>query len=350
MNKDILRRPWRRYLASAVLSLFFLFSMWALDSRETVSTTLSENHVGLYANQLNDDLTQLFSSAINEAKDSVLLVVYSFTDKEIIRSIKNKSDQGVPIKVICDAKASPYIDSKLGSKVNVTRRFGPGLMHQKILVIDRQKIWIGSANMTAESLRLHGNLVCSIDSAFLAEEIIAKADTLHVEGHSTPQFKQIVNIGQQPIEMWFLPDNKNGALRLKSLLRAAKKTVRVAMFTWTRYDLAKEVIAAARRGVDTEVVIDHYSGKGSSKHVVEMLHTQGVNVRLSRGGPLLHHKFLYIDEAILVNGSANWTKAAFTQNDDCFIVMHGLTLEQNKKMHALWDVIWAEAEDARLNP
>ena len=114
------------------------------------------------------------------------------------------------------------------------------------------------------------------------------------------------------------------------------------MFTWTRTDLAKEVIAAADRGLTTEVVIDHYSGKGASRYIVELLKNSNVAVRLSRGGPLLHYKFLQIDNTTLVSGSANWTKAAFTQNDDCFIVIHNLTEEQNQKLNALWEVIWAE--------
>ena len=43
------------------------------------------------------------------------------------------------------------------------------------------------------------------------------------------------------------------------------------MFTWTRPDLAKEIISAANRGVDTEVVIDYYAGKGAGENVVKML-------------------------------------------------------------------------------
>lgn len=345
ITHPFVRRPWRRYLTTAVLSSFLVFSLWVLDSREAITPPLSNNPVVLYANQLEDDLTHMFTSAIGQAKESVLLIVYSMTDKEIITSLKAKGEEGVPVKVICDAKASPYIDSKLGPMVQVTRRFGPGLMHQKILVIDKQKVWIGSANMTTESLRVHGNLVCGLDDIQIAEEVMAKGDTLLVEGKSTPQSNLLVDLGGQPIELWFLPDNKNGSLRIKRLLRSAKKTARVAMFTFTRNDLAKEVIAASQRGVKTEVVIDHYSGKGASKQIVQLLRTQGVEVHLSRGGPLLHHKFLYIDDDILVNGSANWTKAAFTQNDDCFIIVHRLTLEQNKKLLALWEVIWADSDE-----
>jgi cardiolipin synthase len=91
-----------------------------------------------------------------------------------------------------------------------------------------------------------------------------------------------------------------------------------------------------------EVVIDHYSGKGASAKIVKLLKEHHVPVRLSRGGPLLHYKFMYIDGKVLVNGSANWTKAAFTQNDDCFVVLHALTAGQRECMESLWQIIWSE--------
>ena len=111
------------------------------------------------------------------------------------------------------------------------------------------------------------------------------------------------------------------------------------MFTWTRRDLAKAIIAAKARGVDVQVVIDHYQGNGAGAPIVKLLKQGGVSVRLSQGGPLLHHKFLYVDGKILVNGSANWTKAAFTANDDCFMILYNLTDKQSERMDDLWEAI-----------
>ena len=46
-----------------------------------------------------------------------------------------------------------------------------------------------------------------------------------------------------------------------------------------------------------------------------------------------------VDEKILVNGSANWTRSAFSRNGDCFLILHDLDDEQRKKMKKLWHVI-----------
>lgn len=69
-----------------------------------------------------------------------------------------------------------------------------------------------------------------------------------------------------------------------------------------------------------------------------------VKISLSQGGgPLLHHKFLYVDNTTLVNGSANWTRDAFYKNDEIFLVIHNLDQVQQKQMENLWNVIIKES-------
>lgn len=332
-------------MMSFMFALIGTIAFWIQEQHHEIRTPDSNTPIELYANQINDDLSGTFSAAIDEAKQSVLFIIYSLTDDKIIECLRNQSTNGVNVKVICDAKASQRVYTKLGDKVDLTRRFGPGLMHQKILVIDEEKVWLGSANMTPDSLHMHGNLVTALHSSSLANKIHRKAETLKEEGTGLPSPHEDFMIGGQKIEMWFLPDNKQAVQRLKTLIQNAKKTIRVAMFAWTRHDLAKSVIDAANKGVNTEVVIDQNFGKGASAKIVKYLKDNKINVALSTGAPLLHHKFLYIDGETLVHGSANWTKAAFTQNDDCFIVMHDLTTQQHEQMENLWKVIKRESTE-----
>lgn len=330
----------RNFSCTFVIVSLTSFALWLLDSTAPPSLPASAAPPTFYANQTGADLTYTFTEAMNRAKKSIFLLVYTLTDENIIHALKEKSRQGVKVKVVSDAKASPYIDSKLGQKVDVLRRFGPGIMHLKILVIDEEMTFIGSANMTKDSLQSHGNLVLGVPSLALAKYVTAKAESLDIERLGAPFNHQEFTCGGQKLDLWFLPDNREASLKLKSLIRSAKKTIRIAMFTWTRKDFAQNVIDAVKRGVDAEVVIDYYQGKGASESIVQLLKKQGVKVRISRGGPLLHHKFLVVDDQTLVNGSANWTKAAFTRNDDCFIILTTLTEDQKAKLKSLWNIIW----------
>ena len=336
----------RKWILSVGVSLILGSLAWFQESIQTAPAPEPGGSPALYSNQTRHDLRQTMTAAIGQAKESIMLIVFALTDSQVIDALKKKSEEGIDVHVVCDAKASPYIDTKLGPKVKTIRRFGPGLMHQKILVIDKKQTWIGSANMTTESLHMHGNLITAIESAQLAHAVIAKGNTLQQEGKDRAFPHEAFNIGGQQLELWFLPDNPKAVHHLKSLIDSANKSLRVAMFTWTRYDLAQAIIAASKRGVKTEVVIDHSSGKGTSAKIVALLKKNGIPTSLSQGKALLHHKFALIDGSTLVNGSANWTKAAFSQNDDCFIVLHDLTVDQKKQMEELWKVIKADSAPA----
>lgn len=333
----------RKAVLSLIAGLLITFFAWTADSLTSVELPQAEEPPEFYSNQTRDDLQKVYIKAIQEAKQSILLIMYGLTDNAIIHELKSKAGEGVRIKVICDAKASPYAESKLGSNVQVIKRMAKGLMHLKLLVIDETQVWIGSANFTSESLKMHGNLVMAMDSPAIGAAIYAKANTLSEFDRTEDIASQEFTFGSQQGELWFLPDSRNASVRIKEMIRSAKKTIQIAMFTWTRQDFAKEVIDAKKRGIKVEVVIDHHQGKGTCARIVEMLKNGGIPVRLSHGPGLLHHKFMMIDGRHLENGSANWTKMAFNENDDCFMILHDLTPKQKELMDNLWEVIWQES-------
>lgn len=297
----------------------------------------------IYANHVQDDLGQALTHSIQQAQQSVWLMVYTLTDARILQALNQKAQEGIPVYVVVDGKASAKVQSRLNSRVQLIKRFGEGLMHLKILVIDQKQVWLGSANMTGDSLRMHGNLVMGMENPQMAAFIIEHAKNLRPEGEAhAPPPKTFIFPGQD-LTLWFLPDQWPAINELKHLIRSAKKKVQIAMFTWTRYDLAREVVAAHERGIEVDVVLDHYAGRGTGAQVVQILKAGGIPVRFSQGTALLHYKCMLIDGETLVNGSANWTKAAFTQNDDCFIVLNNLTNTQKKTLENLWQVLKSES-------
>lgn len=336
----------RRLLISCGVSLVALFYAWLGGHLFGVQLPSEESPVELYSTEMQHDLGVILCKAIDEAKSSVTLVIYTLTDRNIIKSLREKANSGALVKVICDAKTSPNIETLLGSQVKILRRYLKGLTHTKMLIIDEKQTWIGSANMTSESLRHYGNLVAAIDSAPLAAMASAKARSLTATERMQLLPHRIFPVGRQFVEMWFLPDDPRAISRIKGLIRNAQKSIRIAMFTWTRRDLANEVIAAKRRGVQVEIAIDQSAAAGAGAEITQMLLKGGIRVKLGNGSTLLHHKFMEIDHKILVTGSANWTMAAFSKNDDCFIVLEPLTEVQQKFMNDTWEIILQESSFA----
>jgi cardiolipin synthase A/B len=302
----------------------------------------STTPVQIYSSQGGDNLQQLYAQTIASAQKSVTFVIYALKDPLVVGALQKKSDDGIPVYIVCDAKASPGV-SRLLPKAKIVRRLGEGLMHQKILIIDNQRILLGSANMTTKSLTTYGNLVYGIDNPALAEALTAKAFSMDEEGGSTPLLHKETQVAGQNLELWILPDDTKAVDRMITALRSAQKTMRIAMFTFTRMDFAQEIIDAAKRGVQVDIVLDRYSSKGANAKVVRTLEQANIPVRLSTGNDLLHYKFVEIDQTTLINGSANWTNNAFKANDDCFIILSPLNAAQQQKLDQMWKVIWSKS-------
>lgn len=309
---------------SIVLGILFL-------NRSITKVAQTNDSIQLYSNHVNDDLKNVFLNAILSAKHSIYLKIYSLTDEKIIQAINAQSEK-VAITIVYDKNASKGIRSKLNNNIKTHAVKSIGLMHQKILIIDDDEVFLGSANMTSESLRMHGNLVLSFHSKEVANHV-----TL-----STNQNPFSCDLNNQPIEFWQLPDVK-ASDKLIQMINTAQKSICIAMFTWSHHDLAKAVINAHNKGIKVSAIIDNNSAKGASNKIAKMLAENGVLVKTNQSIGLLHHKFLLIDEEILINGSANWTQAAFTKNSDCFMIMHSLTATQKEKMKSIWNIISIEA-------
>lgn len=280
-----------------------------------------------------------FVESLYRARRSIWISVYALTDVKVIEALKSKAKEGVVIEVIADKHTQPNLRERLGKQIITTLLEGKGLMHHKIAVIDEEMSWLGSANYTGESLRTHSNLMQMFVSKNLARALIDKITSLKSHGLKKLFPHKNFTIGKQTIELWFLPDDPEASVRIKDLIRSAKKTIRVAMYTFTRSDFAETLNQAVRRGVKVEVFMDSSMCEGASKRVKETLVYGGVKVYISNGLALLHHKMMVIDDKILEQGSANFTKAAFTQNDDYFTIQYDLLPAQVKELNQLWDAL-----------
>ncbi len=336
----------KQFRKTVILALFgiVLFTALKFNISSIVSLPQTDQQIILYSNQADDDLKQTFSQAINEAHESILLIIYSLTDKTLISNLKQKASEGIDVTVICDPEASVGVERRLGSQVKTYKRRGQGIMHIKILVTDSNRVWLGSANMTPQSLLIHGNLVAGFYSPEMAAYLRQKSESMIHTGLKYEYTHRSFSINGQNPELWLLPDDKDAVARIKQLIRTAQKTIQVAMFTWTRIDLAQELIEAHQRGIQVEVALDRNSSNGVSSKVTKLLREEGIPVSLNEGSGLLHHKMVLIDQETLVFGSANWTLAAFEKNNDCFVVLPQLNQEQCIKLQTMWRTIILDSD------
>ena len=291
----------------------------------------------LYSLHTGDDITITYSGAFASAKESILIIVFSFTDDSLAACLRARAAEGIPVTVVTDKRNAAAAAKILGPDIITISRVMPGLMHQKIVVIDEAMVFIGSANMTTESLRMHDNIVVGVNSPSLADTIISRTVAFTMPPVRIPYTLRHHIIGSQDVEYFSLPEDREEAFTtIIDLINSATTTIKIAMFTWTHPVLAEAVIAAKDRGVDVEIIVDYSSSRGAGKKIVATLRDADLDVLTNQGPSLLHHKFLLVDNTTLVNGSLNWTKAAFKDNDECFLVINNLSTQQQLFMQKLW--------------
>ncbi len=320
------------------LFLIFWLCVWLIIESVSPHLPVSTEPPRLYSNQAQQDLRLTLVEAIRQSEQSIHLVMFGLSDPTIVHALSRKT---IPTTVYYDPNGSPNLWNSLPNcKLHPVRGFG--LMHQKILILDKEMVFIGSANMTTASLTMHDNLVIGFKSQKVANFLIQKSP------HSSGYLRAMV--GGQEIELWLLPDPRAHALQdLRRKIRSAHQSIRIALFTFTHPALVDEVVAAHHRGIQVHVVVDLHSGLGASKSAIEKIKRAGIKVSMSQGIQLLHHKFILIDDRMLITGSANWTKSAFYKNSDCILVLHHLDGTQKQFMENLWQRIESEARVLRSN-
>lgn len=316
-----------RQLTLLVLAVFYFFLYSTLSG---VVLPAKETSLILYSNQDKDDLKKIFLQALKEAKKTIYLEMYSIQDPEVIKKLNEKTAQGVDIFIRFDAGASRSLEQKLLASIHLNPvYFSRGLMHRKILIIDDHLVFLGSANFTTASLQYHDNLVIGIQS-----------DTLACNLEYTPSKIFEERFENKKLTLYLLPQKDKKALEhIKKLIGSAKKSIRVAMFTLTHPELIEALIAAKNRAVEVTIALDYSTALGASSLAVEKVQKAGIPLIFSGGKQLLHHKWAYIDNDILVFGSANWTKSGFNKNEDFTCIIEHLSQEQAAKMEAIWNSI-----------
>lgn len=323
-----------KFIVLAAFSVVCGYCIWLIFSSLNPPLPKIDEEPRLYSNQCQQDLRLIYVNAIQRARHSIHLVMFGLSDFAILSALADRTKE-LPTTIFYDADESMQIRNRLEQADLHPVQLG-GLMHQKILILDNDLVFIGSANMTSSSLLMHDNLVVGMRSRTVADFLIKKIPY-------SSGFLQTM-VGGQEIALWLLPDPRGNALSdLRRQLRKANRSIKIALFTLTHPSLCEEIIAAHKRKIQVTVVIDLHSGLGASAKAINHLQQNGVKVLFSQGVQLLHHKFVWIDDHTLLCGSANWTKAAFEKNSDCILALMHLTKEQKEFMESLWNRIEIEA-------
>jgi phosphatidylserine/phosphatidylglycerophosphate/cardiolipin synthase-like enzyme len=123
------------------------------------------------------------------------------------------------------------------------------------------------------------------------------------------------------IEVAFSPEGGSEALILK-VIGAARRSVRIAAYSFTSPAVVRSLMDAKRRGVDVKVLVDDRGNRSqSSIAAMSLLAGAEIPLRVISAYAIHHDKYIVVDERHVQTGSFNYSRAAANTNSENVIAI-----------------------------
>lgn len=164
---------------------------------------------------------------------------------------------------------------------------------------------------------------------------------LHSSFHTTPPSDAL------SVMAFFSP---GGGARQAILdnINEAQTEILVALYYFTDPGLADALIEGKNRGVDIRVILDRSQRKGKYSQA-KRLTEAGIPVHFDSNHRIFHHKFMVVDERILITGSQNWTKSAEMMNAENIVQFRSSPELVTKFKTQFFDIIAFNKNDGTTN-
>jgi phosphatidylserine/phosphatidylglycerophosphate/cardiolipin synthase-like enzyme len=133
-------------------------------------------------------------------------------------------------------------------------------------------------------------------------------------------------VSPTPTEVFFSP-NAGTSARIVQEINQAQNTIDIAIYSFTRDEIADALIAAKNRGVTIRILADSGQANGTGSDIAR-LEAAGFELKRTNGGGggILHDKYAIFDGRLLVTGSYNWSTNAEENNDENAVFMRSTSV------------------------
>ncbi|KAI1317529.1 hypothetical protein EDD11_008336 [Mortierella claussenii] len=129
-------------------------------------------------------------------------------------------------------------------------------------------------------------------------------------------------------------------------LNGAQKSLDICVYTITDDQVSAAIIRAHERGVKVRIISDDEKSEDQGSDVRRLARDHHIPTRVDGSPSYMHHKFAVVDDALVINGSYNWTKGARFQNrEDLTLTNSGKAVQEFK---GEFERLWQEFRDFEL--
>ena len=266
--------------------------------------------------------------AIDAARLSIDVAAYSISLNSVRNALIRAHDRGATVRVVMEStnmdRSDPQRMIEAGIPIIGDNR--DGLMHDKLMVIDKSEVWMGSMNFTDSGAYDDNNNFMRLNSTKIAEDYSKEFNEMFVENKfgenvvpETPN--PTVTIDGTRLDIYFSPDD--GVLKaLVPLLESAQQSIYFLAYSFTSNQLGDIIHEKAAAGLKIGGVMDEEQVSTNQGTEFDPFRQAGLDVRLDGINGLMHHKVFIVDQKIVAFGSYNFSQSAEQRNDENLIIVY----------------------------
>ena len=148
--------------------------------------------------------------------------------------------------------------------------------------------------------------------------------------------KEVVEVESSVLEAHF--DDKWA--QVSGALDAAESTIDIATYTLSYDPMRDLLIHMAGKGVNIRILTEDGTTVNKGSDVHSLADINRITVRIDGPNSTMHHKFIIVDNRIVLNGSMNFTNLGIHNNDENVLVVNHREIVNgfSSEFSSLWEI------------
>jgi phosphatidylserine/phosphatidylglycerophosphate/cardiolipin synthase-like enzyme len=225
---------------------------------------------------------------------------------------------------------------------------GDRLVHNKYILVDDKNLLSGSGNWSSTAVSVNIENLVSYDREDFPEILTGIKCSFDLLWQGDPNLiSQKISACQSIDHLYLSPSPRDDAgpqARILKAINDATSQIDIAMHHLADPDVYVALENAARRGIAIRLVVDDDDCNQEPEPKLASLLAAGARMKFVPTTcsifQLSHSKYGIFDRSVVINGSANWSKAGLKKNYENFVVLRDplITTSFNNNFETLWNI------------
>lgn len=311
----------------------------------------------------NDEIPQMIISEINNAEESIDVMIFKFDYKPIADALINAQNEGRKVRAVIDARSGTFnVD---GMDCNIFEYLSengievyeyndsPNILHYKIVAIDGKIVLTGSENFFTKDIKYNYEMFLKIESEKAYEIINEQFNNLLADERTKsihfPLKEEITdlqyikegslvepfNLVQAEQRYLLFSPESSAAYSVIAAIKEAKKRIVLLEFSFSDKDIAEELIRAKKRGVEVYVLTNIGNDDINMYLVDNDIKVTVYDSDAAEG--VMHYKTILIDEDKVFTGTLNLFERSLIGDREIMMLIE--SRELNASLNEQWEYI-----------